>query len=77
MLEINVKEARSRLSKLLDRVEKGEEIIIKRRGKRIAKLVSPERESHLPSLEDFRRAIKVAGKPLSRVVSDARDDERF
>ena len=29
MLEVNVKEARSKLSILLDRVERGEEIIIK------------------------------------------------
>ena len=32
MLEVNVKEARSNLSSLLDRVERGEEILIKRRG---------------------------------------------
>jgi len=34
MLEVNVKEARSQLSSLLDRVERGEEIIINRRGKK-------------------------------------------
>ena len=45
MLEVNVKEARSKLSLLLDRVERGEEIIIKRRGKKVALLVSPERKS--------------------------------
>ncbi|MCG8333681.1 MAG: type II toxin-antitoxin system prevent-host-death family antitoxin, partial [Proteobacteria bacterium] len=38
MLEINVKEARSNLSNILDRVEKGEEIIITRRGKRVARI---------------------------------------
>jgi prevent-host-death family protein len=36
MLEVNVKEARSKLSHLLDRVERGEKIIIKRRGKKLA-----------------------------------------
>ena len=45
MLEVNVKEARSKLSILLDRVERGEEIIIKRRGKKVALLVSPKREN--------------------------------
>ena len=50
MLEVNVKEARSKLSILLDKVERGEEIIIKRRGKKVALLVSPKREIALPSL---------------------------
>jgi len=34
MVEVNVKDARRQLSGLLNRVEKGKEIIIKRRGKR-------------------------------------------
>jgi len=33
ILEVNVKDARSNFSSLLDKVERGEEIIIKRRGK--------------------------------------------
>jgi prevent-host-death family protein len=40
VLEVNVNEARSKLSSLLDsRVERGEEIIISRRGKPAARLV--------------------------------------
>jgi len=39
MLEVNVKEARSNLSSLLDRVEAEEEIIITCRGKNVAKMV--------------------------------------
>jgi prevent-host-death family protein len=35
MLEINARDARSNLSSLLDKVEAGEEIIIKRRGKSV------------------------------------------
>jgi len=37
-MQIKVKDARSKLSSLLDRVEKGEEIIITRRGKKVARL---------------------------------------
>ena len=77
MLEVNVKEARSKLSLLLDRVERGEEIIIKRRGKKIALLVSPQREKTLPSLKKFRAAISPAGKPLSETVIDMRQEERY
>jgi prevent-host-death family protein len=35
-MEINVKDARSRLSELIDSVEDGNEIIINRRGKKVA-----------------------------------------
>ncbi len=35
-------EAKTKLSELLDRVERGEEIVITRRGKVIAKLVPPD-----------------------------------
>lgn len=77
MLEVSVKEARSKLSTLLDRVERGEEIIIKRRGKQIALLVSPEREKTLPSLKEFRSSISPAGEPLSETVIDMRQEERY
>ena len=59
MLEVNAKEARSKLSMLLDRVERGEEVTITRRGKKVALLVSPERKSALPSLKDFRASIST------------------
>jgi prevent-host-death family protein len=77
MLEVNVKEARSKLSNLLDRVERGEEIIIKRRGKKVALLVSPERKNALPSLKDFRASISIGGKSLSETVTDQRQEERY
>ena len=46
MTEIGTFEAKNRLSELLDRVERGEEVVITRRGKPTAKLVpiSPRRE---------------------------------
>ena len=77
MLEVNVKEARSNLSSLLDRVERGEEILIKRRGKKIARLVSSENNKLLPSLQNFRVSIKSTGGPLSKIVTDLRNEERF
>ena len=76
MAEINVKDARGQLSALLDRVEKGEEIIIKRRGKRVAKMVQPRKVSNLPSLKNFRASMKIRGEPLSQTVIDARKEER-
>ncbi len=78
MLEINVKEARSNLSAILDRVEKGEEIIITRRGKRVAR-ISNVQNTHTPlqSLKQFRERISVKGKSLSQTVIDLREEERY
>ncbi len=75
MLEVNVKEARSKLSSLLDRVERGEEIVINRRGRKVALLISPKKKNALPSLKDFRASISTTGKPLSETVIDMRKEE--
>ncbi len=78
MLEINVKEVRSNLSALLERVERGEEIVITRHGKKIARLISANKtRKTLPSLSDFRSGIKIKGKPLSQAVIDSRSGERY
>ena len=78
MLEINVKEARSQFSTLLDKVEQGEEIVITRRGKKVARLVPPERNDiSLPSLKRFRASIQLTGNSLGQTVSDLRNEERY
>ena len=77
MLEVNVKEACSNLGILLDRVERGEEIIITRRGKKGALIVSPERNKTLPGLREFRASISPAGKPLSETDIDMRQVVRY
>lgn len=77
MIEISVKEARSKLSHLLDRVGKGEEIAITRRGEKVALLVSPEKKQKLPKLEAFRSSLKVKGKTLSKTVIEERQAQRY
>ena len=77
MSEINLKNARNNLSSLLNKVEHGEEIIITRHGKRVAKLVPAERQkSTFPSLKQFRAKIKIRGDKLSKTVVDLRNEER-
>ncbi len=78
MLEINVKEARGNLSSILDRVEKGEEIIITRRGKRVARISNIENNpTPLKSLKQFRKKISIKGKSLSQTVIKHREEERY
>jgi len=77
-MEINVKEARNQISALLDRTQKGEEVLILRRGKKVARLVPVSgSEKRLPDLSDFRSLIKVKGNALSRQVVAGRNAERY
>jgi prevent-host-death family protein len=77
-MEINAKEARGKLSSLLKRVEKGDEIVVLRRGKQVARLVPFRRkERHLPQLRGFRASIKVKGEPLSVTVLRGREEEPY
>lgn len=77
-MEVNVKEAREKISALLDRTQKGEEISILRRGKKVARLLpAVDVEKQLPDLDSFRASITVKGAPLSRAVIDGRKEERY
>jgi len=77
-MEINAKEARARLSDLLKRAEKGEEVLVFRRGRKVARLV-PVKKVHktLPSLKEFRASIRIKGQPLSMAVAKDREEERY
>lgn len=77
-MEINVKEARKKISSLLDRTQKGEEIFILRRGKKVARLVPvSDSKKRLPDLTGFRSSIKVKGNALSQEIIDGRTTERY
>jgi prevent-host-death family protein len=78
MIEISTKKARGDLSSLLKRVEKGEEVIISRRGKQVARIIPVHTGTkHLPSLKKFRDGIRLRGEPLSQTVVRARTEERY
>jgi prevent-host-death family protein len=78
MREISSKEARGKLSSLLKSVEVGEEVVILRRGKQVARLVPPSGVGRrLPSLKEFRASILISGEPLSTTVLEGRKEERF
>ncbi len=78
MREISAKEARGKLSSLLKSAEVGEEVVILRRGKQVARLVPPLGVGgRLPSLKEFRASILISGEPLSTAVLRGRKEERF
>jgi prevent-host-death family protein len=56
MTQVNVHEAKTHLSQLLTRAEKGEEIVIARAGRPVARLVAvrpPKREFHFLDLGEL------------------------
>lgn len=76
-MEISAKEARARLSDLLKRAEKGEEVLLFRRGEKVARLVPVKIvQKTLPSLREFRASIRMKGQPLSMAVITNRQKER-
>jgi prevent-host-death family protein len=78
MKNMSVKQARENLKSLIDQVAAGEEVILLRRGKEVARLIPPKSgRKKLPSLRDFRASIAVAGPPLSEEVATARTEERY
>jgi prevent-host-death family protein len=78
MIEVNAKKARGELSSLLKRVEEGEVVVISRRGRKVAKMVSfREAPKRLPSLKDFRAGVRIGGEPLGHTVVRSREEERY
>ena len=76
-MDIGTKELRERLSAVLDRVARGEKVVVRRRGRPAAVLVPPEdRGGRLPSLAAFRARLRVRGRPISAEVIAVRKDER-
>ncbi len=66
MLEIGVKEMRHHLGSLLDRVEKGEDIMIVRRGKKIARLTSTDNIKQFKWFESTR----MQGRRLNKAYEE-------
>jgi prevent-host-death family protein len=78
MIEISAKEARSKLSMLLKYAEAGDEVVILRRGKKVARLLPSRDEGRrLPSLREFRASIRVKGDTMSAVIMRERKEKRY
>ena len=78
MHSVTVREARAGLRALLERAQAGEEIVILRRGKEVARLVPPARgPAAFPDLTAFRAGIALVGEPLSDTVARQRRDARY
>jgi prevent-host-death family protein len=75
---VNVKETRRHISRLLDAVIAGEEIIIVRRGKPVARLVQISGEEtqplRFPDRSDLRRKLPPMSKSSASLIREMRDE---
>jgi prevent-host-death family protein len=80
MREIGAFEAKTKFGQLLDWVEAGEEIVITRRGKAVARLVPPgaatinrERtQATVERIRAMRKGVKLGGLSLKDLISEGR-----
>jgi len=79
MLEVGAFEAKNTLGALLDRVERGEEVLIKRRGKPVARLVPAEgsfdkakARRAVAGLLEASRGLTLGGLKIKDLIEEGR-----
>ena len=79
MTDIGAFEAKNRLGQLLDRVERGETIVITRRGKPVARLApigeSPDRAAARAAaarLLESRKGVRLGGLSIRDLIDEGR-----
>ena len=75
MVTINLAQAKARLSELLDKVEAGEEVVITRHGRRVARLSSVSSpKKPLRRLTEFRAKMPNWRRPSAELLREAQDE---
>lgn len=75
MQTVTLAEAKAHLSELLNQIEAGEEILITRWGKPVARLVGVNKtKKAVESLAAFRRGLPAWRKASSQLLKELRDE---
>jgi prevent-host-death family protein len=80
MEDVSAKEAKNRLSELIERVERGEVVRIRRRGKFVALLTGVKRQAkpiELDALRALTESQAAQREPARNWLSSARDEARY
>jgi antitoxin (DNA-binding transcriptional repressor) of toxin-antitoxin stability system len=80
MTHVSVAEAKARLSKLLDRVEQGEEVVITRRGKpvaRVNRVQKPLEPIDFEAIRALRESMPMQTESAGDFMRRIRDEERY
>jgi prevent-host-death family protein len=79
MKEVGAFEAKNKLGQLLDLVERGEEVVITRHGKEVARLVPPkaafnraEARAAAQRIRDMSKGITLGGLSVKDMISEGR-----
>ena len=79
MTQVGAFEAKNRLGQLLDLVERGEEVVITRHGKEVARLVPPresaDREAARAAaqrIRDMSKGITLGGISIKQLIDEGR-----
>ena len=77
MVTVTLVEAKAHLSELLDKVESGEEVVITRHGRPVARMSAlPQSKRPLRSLASFRAKMPRLRKPSAILLRELRDAGR-
>ena len=74
-MQVNVHEAKSQLSRLLERVEEGETVVIARRGQPVAELVPTRRKTGFPFGIAREEPLAPTGDDWWQPLSDAEAED--
>ncbi len=77
MRNVSVREAREHISQLLASVERGEEVVISRHGKPVARLEPVEKMPHFSNRTAFRSGLPQGKSNAADLVRRIRDEERY
>ncbi|MBN3909757.1 MAG: type II toxin-antitoxin system Phd/YefM family antitoxin [Nostoc sp. NMS1] len=78
MTQITIEEATKNLYKLLEKVAKGEQFVLMKEGKEVARLLPPQQEKKVfPNLNYFRKSIVLKGSEMSTTILEERDNQRY
>jgi prevent-host-death family protein len=69
-----VGEIQKNFAEVLRKIKSGQEIIVTKRGKPVAKITAlgAKRDIHWPDF--FEECIEIKGKPVSEIIAEGRED---
>ncbi|MGH7058770.1 MAG: type II toxin-antitoxin system Phd/YefM family antitoxin [Stellaceae bacterium] len=79
MVTVSLVRAKAHLSELLDKVEAGEEVVVTRHGRPIARILGalqPKQPLPLDDLAVFRASMPRLRRPSTDLLREARDEGR-
>ena len=75
MYSVSVAEAKARFSEILGHVEEGDEVVITRRGRPVARLAALTKPlKSVKSLASFRESMPAAKTPAAKMIRRMRDE---